>query len=122
MRAQKLLRKMEQHLKVESKVEPKAEAMDDEAVISRLKEILPTVNLEETTEKMLRGNLEAEAGRDLLHLKATIRKEVCGGGRLYATLRCVCMCLKARLWRCCSDRSVPGFASGGGGGSRRGGR
>ena len=54
----------------------KEEEMDDEAVLVRLREVLKTVNLDVTTEKMLRGTLETESGRSLSHLKAEIRKEV----------------------------------------------
>ena len=50
--------------------------MDDAAVLERLRVILKEADLAVTTEKMLRARLEEESGRELLHLKPDIRKEV----------------------------------------------
>jgi hypothetical protein len=63
------------HVGVEEVVKEE-ELATDEAVLLRLKEVLKTVDLDVTTEKMLRITLEAESGRSLAHLKADIRKEV----------------------------------------------
>ncbi|GAX80563.1 hypothetical protein CEUSTIGMA_g8000.t1 [Chlamydomonas eustigma] len=52
------------------------ELPDTSKVLERLRQILSTVNLDETTEKMLRIMLEKEFGTDLTHLKSDIRKEV----------------------------------------------
>lgn len=55
---------------------PEAKVVDKQAVLAKLREILGTVDLDVTTEKMLRKLLEQEFGVDLMHLKADIRQEI----------------------------------------------
>eukprot|EP00195_Chlamydomonas_chlamydogama_P012736 CAMPEP_0202890952 /NCGR_PEP_ID=MMETSP1392-20130828/1184_1 /ASSEMBLY_ACC=CAM_ASM_000868 /TAXON_ID=225041 /ORGANISM="Chlamydomonas chlamydogama, Strain SAG 11-48b" /LENGTH=285 /DNA_ID=CAMNT_0049574609 /DNA_START=163 /DNA_END=1020 /DNA_ORIENTATION=+ len=49
---------------------------DESKVVQRLRELLPTIDLETTTEKMLRKQLEEELNTDLTELKPLIRKEI----------------------------------------------
>lgn len=80
------------------------ELASDSAVLLRLKEILKTVDLDVTTEKMLRSTLEVESGRSLVHLKAEIRKEV----RHRSGTRDI----HDQIARTFADRDLPGLASG----------